>query len=149
MLTPSDIEEYRQMWREEFHEEISEADARESARLLIEFSLALYEPPEGDEDEDLDQTINTKSLAPSRDQRILNSMTKEITLEDLGSLMANGFADTHKRFDVVEGQLDRVAERCEAVETRLISMEKRLANQITELSDKVSAVNEKLLDHAA
>jgi hypothetical protein len=41
-LTDEDIKEYRKIWKEEFKEEISKADARASASQVLELYFQLW-----------------------------------------------------------------------------------------------------------
>ena len=45
-LTDDDIQEFAALWKEEFDEEISEAEARRHASQLIELYSFLIHPPE-------------------------------------------------------------------------------------------------------
>ena len=50
-FSDQDLEEYQQIWKEEFHEEISQENARHSASMLMELFVLLSPPlPEASPD---------------------------------------------------------------------------------------------------
>lgn len=67
---------------------------------------------------------------------------KNVTLDDLARMMANGFSETRADFKEVHGRIDELDERLSG---QLTGIDERLSGQMRMLDQKVGIVNTNVL----